>query len=576
MINDKAWLRRRRRRHHLGRSITNSLGSYHIEELPAAANEAAAEKLFFRDGSPTTKSLDAPYVMKCGRVVCANCSPHRITIPRQFIVYPPGELSASSTMPQVIDLTGDSPPTQDGREGNRQPRRPTSETGSNPALGGGAEVRICNPCVPDPNNEPPPQRGRQQNPINSRPETVFGPWGAGPLHDDDVFGPSSTGIGGPNPRIPRDPWTGAPLDERHRSTARFRTSDFMYPIAGTYPPNEDHGSLPSFQNLSFDNGDGVGGAARDRNATHGRNVGSFRAAGSQGSSSSIARDLNPLAGSRTNRSINQGGPLPLPPGFAPTASPDGRDINYTPHSISYAGSGQYHPGASNSSMIPPRGTPPTYIPQGSSASAPTRGSHSGPPRHHRPAPSVGSAYPPRVRSMLDIDAEPPAPNPPPSRPALREEDYCPICQAVLPPPSPEGSEEARETHIENCIQVSFYGNHRSTPVTTVAQQHLSTAGSASSGSQAPTSTPTSSTGGGSARPRRGTVGRMVTFPATEKDCVGEDGEGIAECVICFEDIEVGVEMARLECLCKFHKTCVRKWWDTKGPGACPVHQDNGF
>ncbi|EHA25918.1 hypothetical protein ASPNIDRAFT_143971, partial [Aspergillus niger ATCC 1015] len=23
---------------------------------------------------------------KCGRVVCASCSPHRITIPRQFIV----------------------------------------------------------------------------------------------------------------------------------------------------------------------------------------------------------------------------------------------------------------------------------------------------------------------------------------------------------------------------------------------------------------------------------------------------------------------------------------------------------
>ena len=46
---------------------------------------------------------------------------------------------------------------------------------------------------------------------------------------------------------------------------------------------------------------------------------------------------------------------------------------------------------------------------------------------------------------------------------------------------------------------------------------------------------------------------MVVYLATEKDCVGEGGEGEAECVICFEEFEVGDEMGRLECLCKFHK-----------------------
>ena len=82
---------------------------------------------------------------------------------------------------------------------------------------------------------------------------------------------------------------------------------------------------------------------------------------------------------------------------------------------------------------------------------------------------------------------------------------------------------------------------------------------------------------------------MVVYQATEKDCIGEDG-AIQECVICFEDFEPGTEMGRLECLCKFHKvssrkgseilrelltilqTCIRSWWDTKGAGACPVHQ----
>lgn len=48
---------------------------------------------------------------------------------------------------------------------------------------------------------------------------------------------------------------------------------------------------------------------------------------------------------------------------------------------------------------------------------------------------------------------------------------------------------------------------------------------------------------------------MVTYHATEKDCMDEGGEP-AECVICFEEFEQGIEMGRLECLCKFHKVCV--------------------
>ncbi|PYH94151.1 FYVE-domain-containing protein [Aspergillus ellipticus CBS 707.79] len=82
---------------------------------------------------------------KCGRVVCASCSPHRITIPRQFIVHDPSRSHASSIIPPrpapAIDLEGDG--------------MPQSPTALNPALGGGEEVRLCNPCVPDPNPEPP-------------------------------------------------------------------------------------------------------------------------------------------------------------------------------------------------------------------------------------------------------------------------------------------------------------------------------------------------------------------------------------------------------------------------------------
>lgn len=55
------------------------------------------------------------------------------------------------------------------------------------------------------------------------------------------------------------------------------------------------------------------------------------------------------------------------------------------------------------------------------------------------------------------------------------------------------------------------------------------------------------------RPRRVTAtNRMLVYQATEKDCVGEEGEA-QECVICFEEFEEGDEMGRLLCLCKFHR-----------------------
>ena len=88
---------------------------------------------------------------KCGRVVCANCSPHRITIPKQYIVHPPDAHPIVSNTPaiadvEVVDLTEeedqDSSPTRSLQD--------QAET----FLQGGQEVRLCNPCVPDPNPSP--------------------------------------------------------------------------------------------------------------------------------------------------------------------------------------------------------------------------------------------------------------------------------------------------------------------------------------------------------------------------------------------------------------------------------------
>lgn len=84
---------------------------------------------------------------KCGRVVCSSCSPHRITIPRQYIVHPPtSDRSSASAIAHrathIVNLVEEDDSSQ-------------SPAAVNPALGGGEEVRLCNPCVPDPNPEPP-------------------------------------------------------------------------------------------------------------------------------------------------------------------------------------------------------------------------------------------------------------------------------------------------------------------------------------------------------------------------------------------------------------------------------------
>lgn len=76
-------------------------------------------------------------IRKCGRVVCNSCSPHRITIPYQYIVQPPGTPRALAQRYSSSVVGGEGGYTDFS------------------SLGGGERVRLCNPCVPDPNTTPP-------------------------------------------------------------------------------------------------------------------------------------------------------------------------------------------------------------------------------------------------------------------------------------------------------------------------------------------------------------------------------------------------------------------------------------
>ncbi|KAI0022973.1 FYVE-domain-containing protein [Xylariomycetidae sp. FL0641] len=137
----------------------------------------------------------------------------------------------------------------------------------------------------------------------------------------------------------------------------------------------------------------------------------------------------------------------------------------------------------------------------------------------------------------------------PRTPQIAEEDECPVCHRELPSRTLANFETLRENHINSCI----------------AAHSSSFAG------------PSSRPGGGQPGGQHGTppprpIRYTGVFPylATEKDCVDS-----AECTICFEEYEVGVPMARLECLCRFHRACIDSWF-VNHPGRCPVHQHDSY
>jgi hypothetical protein len=214
------------------------------------------------------------------------------------------------------------------------------------------------------------------------------------------------------------------------------------------------------------------------------------------------------------------------------------------------------------------------------------GSSTSQPRYH---PANPSARPPRPRGLTapDTRAQQPPPIPgsssSPQRPPrerrrqVAEEDECPVCGIELPP-----GETIREAHVQSCVSSRF-----STPPSHPSAAPPPMNVPSNLGPIPPTnphdpnlpsslnSPTTNANPAAVARSRAMSYRSRGIFPyiATEKDCV--DGEGREqECTICMEEFEAGEEMGRLECLCKFHRKCIREWWRVKGMGSCPVHVFN--
>ncbi|OKL63535.1 hypothetical protein UA08_01200 [Talaromyces atroroseus] len=329
---------------------------------------------------------------KCGRVVCAACSPHRITIPRQYIVKPPELVDNPVSERPLYHSPGHSRDSDRGATSAVGEIHDTSTIVTarpeishlNPALGGGEEVRLCNPCVPDPNPDPPLTYGSVQASFDRLPNSN---WGA------------------TMPAIP--------ISQRLHQVRRSLSG------AQIFNPRRD-----------------VEREAQDSQRRH------------------------------QTLTSHQSGPAEF----------------------------EYH-----NNTFDPSGTRPR-----------------------------------RVRSIVDSDR--PLPSHPTHQVQVDERDICPICSTRLPPRGDDGNEDEREAHVRDCIARSSGADGSSPGLHSPQSQHLL---------------------------------RMLSFTATEKDCLSEDGTP-QECTICMEEYEVGDKLARLECLCKFHKACIVGWFERKKE--CPVHK----
>ncbi|KFX87344.1 hypothetical protein V490_08319 [Pseudogymnoascus sp. VKM F-3557] len=447
---------------------------------------------------------------KCGRVVCANCSPHRITIPYQFIVQPP--VSGPTAALPITQLAG----------------RDTE----NLSQFGGTKVRLCNPCVPDPNTLPPqPQRTAADERWRHAPPTYYlssnsRPYSFGEQDMENLEREASAS----SVRSRAVSSTGA---SHHRQLSQNlyppRSSSQTSYLGGTSytgPHQLSHGS-PSYQRR-YPNRNLPGPRHQSHQSL------SMSSTGSPSNAQPHYRSLlDPFASQQPQSSasgVDTSRPLPPIPRI--------REEDECP--------------------VCHRELPSRVLPDFETLRSnhvtdcieEQIAIHSGRPRQQSPA-SVSTPHQRPAPATMASSASSPAPqgrsnSPNSTTSSSSSQGETNLAQAInLQPPAPEIS--------------SFPNTPEGRTAFREAQHAAVVLGHTRASSHSPLAHPSSSF---SPEPRR--TG-MFPYKATEKDCVDD-----AECTICLEEFEVGVQMARLECLCRFHEKCIRSWWEGK-PGRCPVH-----
>ena len=464
---------------------------------------------------------------KCGRVVCANCSPHRITIPRQYIIRTPTEAAQQQQQqqaigPHVVDLTD--------ADDRRSPLGLTLQPlALSPALGGGETVRLCNPCVPDPQPPPPPpphehlHRHRHSSPLLPH-EAIFDQQeAAGRRVVEQERGSVARAhrrathhSQQPTPRLLVSPTveqaqhlqSGTGLDARQRIESDLATPRPLPP-----PPNSRPGrTLPIRPRSPSAPGPSSTGRHHYRASlpTHGLSSPSASASTSAGGAARHSHyrsmlDIFPLEHETPTHPAAHPQPSTAAPAApaAPAVAATYDDEDFCPVC---------------SIRLPARG------PDGDTTA---REAHVDACIHDTVSSSSfspsSSSFQPSLSSSHDL---PPASsnlqtgNTPNTHPA----GASPIAAAATPS---SARSLPRHSHSHSHSHHHHHPNHALRP-------------------------------------------EMVKYTATEKDCMDAEGAPV-ECSICFCEYEVGEAIGRLFCWCKFHYACIAEWWERAGRGRCPVH-----
>ena len=143
---------------------------------------------------------------KCGLVVCAPCSAHRISMPRKYIAQP-AEYDTENELENGDELQ---------------------------------TVRVCDPCVPDPNWGPPPQQSYSSTrPLSPPPIprrlSIRGP--ADPPHRP-VPVPFEPAIAGPSTQLQRQPPSYRPSLTASLAQSAPSTAPRQYHRMATYVASE--------------------------------------------------------------------------------------------------------------------------------------------------------------------------------------------------------------------------------------------------------------------------------------------------------------------------------------------------
>ncbi|KAJ1961582.1 hypothetical protein IWQ62_003814 [Dispira parvispora] len=135
---------------------------------------------------------------------------------------------------------------------------------------------------------------------------------------------------------------------------------------------------------------------------------------------------------------------------------------------------------------------------------------------------------------------------------------CPVCNVRLDTMSPR--KEVQEEHVRQCLESSA---HSVQPVRRYIAYRL----------EARTSSPSSPleqpAGDGDSMIDTALANAEANSPTTTASSLRPDTLIGQECLICFEEFESGQIVARLNCLCTYHRSCIDAW--LRRSQNCPVH-----